>query len=736
MSGLDLSGREPILRGGSRGPAAVPGAPEKSLLLKAVLREDKVAMPPTGPIPEAEVQALRDWIRKGMEWTAPAAPVARNWWSFTKPVKSSGPASIDPFIQLKLAEQKLAASSEASRGTLVRRLYLDLTGLRPTADEAARFIRDPDPDAYAKLVDKLLESQRYGEKWGRHWLDLVRYSDTAGFELDSYIADAWGYRDYVIASFNNDKPYDRFIREQIAGDEFFPEDPASVTGTGLYCVGPNRDLYPDQSDINREETLTDFVDTTAGVFLGLTFGCARCHDHKFDPFTQRDYYKLRAVFAPAVKTKIALDRLTSLSYDVQGNIREIKLREIGEQIGSIERRCREEVLKGRRPKAQEVRACLSPAELDRMRSVEAWLVSLYTSYRAKPFACGLNDVGDYAPRTLVPVKGQMEGDPVNPGLPAVFGGAEFRDRLGPRETTGPIPLGPTTERRRALADWIASRDNPLTARVFVNRVWQYHFGRGLVATPSDFGMRGRAPSHPELLDWLAAEFMANGWKPKWLHRLILNSAAYRRASTASSQALARDPENIWLARFTRRRLNAEELRDTVLQASGALNLKMGGRPVVPPLTGEEGFNMIGRAADMWVVTHDAREHTRRSIYLFQKRTFRLPMMEVFDAPESMLTCARRDVSTTSPQSLTLLNGSFAVEQSRKLAARLAAEHPEEAALIRAMWRSTLSRDPSTREEAMARDFLAAQSAQTGSREKAAAELARGLFNVNEFLYAD
>ncbi|MGH9662500.1 MAG: DUF1549 and DUF1553 domain-containing protein, partial [Bryobacteraceae bacterium] len=507
-----------------------------------------------------------------------------------------------------------------------------------------------------------------------------------GFELDSYIADASRYRDWVIQSFNEDKPYDKFIREQIAGDEFWPEDPAAVTGTGFFCVGPSRDTSPDQADINREETLTDYVDTTASAFLGLTFGCARCHDHKFDPITQRDYYRFRAVFAPAVKTRVALDRLESERYEADENVREIQLREVGAQIAAVQARCREQIQSRRAANApstrigdEEIRACLSTTELERLDVIERRLVSMFATYRPKPFACGVTDVGDHSPRTLLPIRGAAIGEPVNAGFPGVFGGGDITDRVGPREGTGPIPLKPTTGRRRALADWIV--DNPLAARVMVNRIWQHHFGRGLVATPSDFGSRGRAPSHPELLDWLAVEFVEHGWSVKHIHRLILNSATYRQGVNPSPEAAEKDPENIYVSHFSRRRLSSEELRDAMLAASGALNLKMGGRPVVPPLGQEELRDLTQRPEDAWIVTADAADHNRRSIYLLQKRTFRMSMMEVFDAPESLVTCPRRDSTTTAPQSLSLLNGTFAMTQASVLAARLATQFTQSEALV-------------------------------------------------------
>lgn len=543
-----------------------------------------------------------------------------------------------------------------------------------------------------------------------------------------------------------------------------------MTGTGYFCVGPSRDTSPDQADINREETLTDYVDTTASVFLGLTLGCARCHDHKFDPLTQQDYYRLRAVFAPAVKTRVALDRLASERYEADENVQEIKLREIGEQIRGVQGRCREAILTRKlsplpaevqealrlddsrrtarqrelatlyadrtRVEDREVQTCLNPVEAERLDTIERRLVSMFASYRAKPFACGVTDIGDHSPRTLLPVRGTEMGQPVLAGFPAIFGGGDIQDRVGPRQGTGPIPLKPTTERRRALADWIAARDNPLTARVMVNRIWQYHFGRGLVATSSDFGARGRTPSHPELLDWLAIEFVEKGWSVKHIHRLILHSAAYRQGATPQPEASIKDPENIYLSRFSRRRLSSEEIRDAMLAAAGTISLKIGGPPVVPPLSPEEFRNLTQGPDDAWILTADSREYNRRGVYLIQKRTFRLPMMEVFDAPESLVTCPRRDSSTTAPQSLSLLNGAFAMSQSKGLAESLTSNQTRPEAQLKAAWRRILSRDPSDRELKAGGGFLALQLANTGSDQAALSELVRGLFNLNEFLYID
>jgi hypothetical protein len=748
LSGLDLSSREAALKGGAKGPALNLTDPTQSNLLKAITHDKGLApMPPANPLKPDQIAILESWIRAGATYPESSKPIqAPTWWSFIPP-KEQSIKSIDHYLDSKLAEQKLPKAPRASRSTLIR------------------------PKAYEQLVDKLLASPRYGEKWARHWLDLVRYSDTAGFELDSYVADAWRYRDYVIQSFNEDKPYNRFIQEQLAGDEYAPEDPIANTGTGYFCVGPNRDLFPDQADINRVETLTDFTDTTASVFLGLTAGCARCHDHKFDPISQKDYYRLQAVFAPAVKTKVALNRLSSLGWDVDENIREIKLREIGAQIRAVQDPCQKKLYdqklsrltpeiqqaiqtpeNDRTPRQKElqtehnrevnvsddeIRACLNPTETTKLNSLERQLITMFKGYREKPFACGVTDVGDFAPKTFVPSRGVSTNVEVTPGFFSALGGGDIPERSFERKTTGPIPMFPTTGRRHALAEWLTNPQHPLTARVMVNRIWQYHFGRGIVATPSDYGRRGAAPSHPELLDHLATQFVQNGWSVKRLHRAILLTDAYQRdANPATTEVKKRDPENIYLSHFNRRRLTADELRDSVLASTGRLNLKMFGRPVVTPLAKEEMYGMIGTPSSMWILTTDTTEHTRRSIYLQQRRTFRVPMMEVFDAPEPMLSCSRREASTIAPQSLTLLNGSLVLEQSKATAADWVKQHATDDTLIQQAWQQLLSRQPSPTETTKAKQFLATQTRNTNSREAAAAELARALLNLNEFLYVD
>jgi hypothetical protein len=385
----------------------------------------------------------------------------------------------------------------------------------------------------------------------------------------------------------------------------------------------------------------------------------------------------------------------------------------------------------------EVRACMTPEESSKLDEIEKLLVRMYAGYQSKPFACGIADWWNVSPRTFLPARGSRPEREVQPGFFTVLGGGEVPPPAEKREATGPIPLMPTTGRRSALAAWITDPANPLTARVMVNRIWQYHFGRGLVATSSDFGVRGGKPTHPELLDWLASEFVANGWSIKHMHRVIMNSAVYQQQAAPSPEAVNRDPANLLLSWFSRRRLNADEIRDSVLQATGALNPKRGGRPVVPPLSDQEKATLTQRPDDAWVLTADTSEHRRRSLYMIQKRTFRMQILEVFDAPDSMLTCPRRESSTTAPQSLSLLNGSFTMEHARSLSTRIAAESPsDDEAAIRATWKQVLSREPGMPEISRAAAFLAAQKDNAGGRHEALTELIRALLNTNEFLYVD
>jgi len=741
QSGLRLDSREAALHGGNRGPAIVAGNAAQSRVIQAIRRTGQLAMPPGPKLPDVEIAILERWIGAGAVWpgTVTSSAPAQNWWSFTKPVRPQAPAlkeawvrtPIDAFILQKLTAEKLRPARDADRRMLARRAYLDLHGLPPTSEQIEKFANDPAPDAYEKLIDELLASPRYGEKWGRHWLDLARYGDTAGFEQDPYLLYAWRYRDYVIDSFNNDKPYDRFVKEQIAGDELYPDDPAAMTGTGFYTVGPNRDMLYKVEDINRVETLIDWADTTGSVFLGLTVGCARCHDHKFDPIPQRDYMALQAIFHNAEKTRVFLQYDPARGYDLQENGRTARLWEIADQFqalgasGGGGRRGGGAAAAGADPGGRGAPPPRSPEDEQKLRALEQQVLGMFRNIRPGPFAPGIHDIGRESPtKAYLPARNGRPPEPVPPGFLGVLGGGKVPEP--PIEAT-------TSGARTALANWIATKENPLFARVMVNRIWHFHFGRGLVATPSDLGHRGGLPSHPELLDWLATEFVSNGWSMKKLHKLIMTSSVYRQSSEASKEANDRDAANLYLSHFNTRRLLPEEIRDAMLQSSGALNLKMAGRPVVPEVAREELYGLSGN--NMWQVTANVEEHRRRSIYMLARRTFRPAMFETFDAPDGIQSCSRRVESNTAPQSLTLLNGMWTMQESGRLAEKLAGI-ADDAELAKKAWLSVYARLPRDEEVRSVQAFLERQTTELGSRKAAAVELGRVLFNTNEFLYVD
>jgi hypothetical protein len=749
MSGLKVTTRENLLKGGSRGTAVVPGKASESLLYKAVAHIGDVSMPPGGALAADEIAAIKDWIDGGAVWSISTTSVtAPTWWAFRKPVRPAVPSGsqnpIDSFINQKLKAAGVAP--EADRLTLIRRASYDLLGLPPTQEQIDEFLNDKSPDAWEHVVDRLLASPRYGEKWGRHWLDLARYGDTAGFEQDPYLLLAWRYRDYVIKSFNDDKPYDRFVKEQIAGDELYPADPDARTGTGFYRVGVNRDMLFKVEDINLVEKRIDMVDTTGSLFLGLSIGCARCHDHKFDPIPQKDYYRTQAIFQPAVADKVFLDYNPARNYDIAENSRTFKLWQISEEIQNIQRPYQNELrekkiaqlpddvqaafheAEDKRTKEQriladdnakkvavsgnEIDAILKQEDRERLDAIAKRLLQTFSNYGPPPMSFGIIDAGRDAPKTFLLTRGNPDapGDEVQPGFLSALGGGDIPD----------APLhAASTFRRKALAEWIATPDNPLFARVMVNRIWQFHFGSGLVKTPSDFGVRGGMPTHPELLDWLATEFVERKWSIKAMNKLIMMSDAYRRSSNATDSAREKDPANDLLSHMNRRRLEAEEIRDASLAVTGELSFKMGGLPVVPPLSREEMFGMIGSPASAWPVTANAADHNRRTIYLIVKRTFQQPMAQSFDGPDGVLTCPRRNESTTAPQSLELLNSAFTMDRAKALAAKVTSASEA--------WQRVYGRAPSTEEQAEAEKFLA---------KEPMSELIRALLNTNEFLYVD
>ncbi|MBX6312891.1 MAG: DUF1553 domain-containing protein [Isosphaeraceae bacterium] len=917
-SGLRLDSRASALAGGDSGPAVVPGQPEESLLVVAIRHEDDaLKMPPSKKLAAEQIADLTRWIAMGAPWPggeeAAPAPTRRGefqisdqdraHWAFQPVRRPPVPAvkdqawmsnPIDAFILAGLEAKGLRPNPPAARHELIRRAYYDLIGLPPTPEEVAAFVADKSPNAYEALIDRLLASPRYGEKWGRHWLDLVRFAETNSYERDNPKPSAWRYRDYVIRSFNQDKPYDRFIREQLAGDELPDGGIDGLIATGYYRLGIWDDEPTDREQA-RYDGLDDIVATTGQVFLGLTIDCARCHDHKIDPIPQKDYYRLLAFFhninhyrngGPTDEVPIFTEPGSEEAYRarvrelgrkrdaVQAEITaiedEFRKRYQAAQDESIRRRDLEELRyrfyrdtwdrlpdfdalkpeetgelprglfnlgprtrdvafgfvfegtlivpqdgaytfyldsddgsrlivagrtvlahdgihevgreqqgvaelsRGRVPirleyfqrsdglglrvawsgpgferrslsASEEDRRALDVASLIRSEGVRVLGEERFQQYqklrgdlrkllREKPAtetALCVTEAGPAAPETFVLLRGNphAKGDKVEPAFLQVLGAPN------PVIPTPP-PGAKTTGRRTVLADWIAAPDNPLTARVMVNRLWQHHFGRGIVRSPNNFGLQGDKPTHPALLDWLAAEFLARGWRLKPLHRLIMTSSAYRMSSRGHAESLAKDPANDLFWRFDMRRLTAEEIRDSLLALSGTLNLKMYGPGVYPAIPPEvmAGQSMPGKG---WGRS-PPEEQARRSIYIHVKRSLLVPILESFDLAETDRSSPVRFSTTQPTQALAMLNSRFLNEQAALFADRLRREAGEDLyAQVRLALRLATSRDPGEAEVRRGIELIETLASRDGLGPEAARRaFALVVLNLNEFLYLD
>ncbi|QOV89464.1 PSD1 and planctomycete cytochrome C domain-containing protein [Humisphaera borealis] len=720
-SGLDLTSRAKVLEGASSGPVVVAGAASQSLLVQLLDAKSDPHMPPKKQLAADDIATIAQWIN-GLKATAPpAAPTtlpSQNHWSFQPMKRVDPPAtkdkawarnSIDAFVLAELEARGLKPSPTADRVTLIRRATFDLTGLPPTPQEVRAFVADDSADAYEKLIDRLLASPRYGERWARHWLDLARYADSSGFHNDLDRPNAWRYRDYVIASFNADKPYGRFIAEQLAGDEVAPGDAGALAATGFCRNGPsNEDNMGQEAEKHRLDELDDLISTSSAVFLGLTIGCARCHDHKYDPIPQTDYYRLLAVFNSATKKEVSLDAagrpvLGTRSPSSAGKNAELGLRAPGATT------------------APATKPATKPAKPD--PKAPAIMAMVETS--AKTRKTNLLWRGDW----------KNIGPEVQPGVPVALASvaAHFAE---------PAKDAPSTGRRAELARWLASPDHPLTWRVMANRLWQHHFGRGIVPTTSNFGLSGERPTHPLLLDWLATELVARGGQLKPMHRLIMTSATYQQSSQFSEGAFAADPENRLLWRMGKRRLEAEAVRDAVLAVSGNLNDTMGGPGIKPRIPPEL---LVASQRNKWpTVTKESSEHWRRSVYVYAKRQLRLPILELFDAPENSQMCSERGVSTVPTQALVLMNDEFVNEQARYFAVRVQRAVPNDIpGQIALAYELALARPIDAERLKDATAFVAQQTAmhkEAGKRDESAklalADLCHVLMNSNEFVYVD
>ena len=816
--GLDLRLKRFMLKGGDDGPVIVPGKPDQSLLFKLVH---------SGEMPKREKKLTREQIALIKDWIADGANTARPepaelgkgsgiteeeraFWSFqpirTPPVpntktKDRARTPVDAFLVAALNKQQLGFSPDAEKVTLLRRAHLDLIGLPPTPSEVDAFLVDAAPDAYERLIDRLLESPHYGERWGRHWLDIAGYADSDGYsDADPPRPYAYKYRDYVIRSFNTDKPFDRFITEQLAGDELArvtqANPQAAITNaharelliaTGFLRMGADGTATPavDQ-DAVRNQAVADTIKIVSTSLLGLSVGCAQCHDHRYDPIPQTDYYRLRAVIEPAYDWKnwrTPPQRLVSLYTDadrkkadeVEAEAKKLAAEKETKQKEYIAEALAKHLEKFEPDLREKLRAAydtpadkrtaeqkklladnpsvnITPGVLyqynqkaaDDLKAMDAKIAEVRGRKPPEDFISVLTEPAGQVPVTYL----FHRGDPKQPKDPIAPGGLSVLavDELPPRD-----PGLETTGRRLAFARWLTSGDNPLVPRVLVNRVWQHHFGRGLVGTPSDFGIMGERPTHPELLDWLAGDFVEHGWRLKRLHKLIMTSTAYRQSSRREDKGVERDPDNRLLWRKPIQRLDAEIIRDAMLATSGALNEGMFGPPVPvrPDVHGQIVVGVDKTQGDnkMPVDVPLKGEEFRRGVYIQARRSRPLAMMHAFDAPVMEVNCERRQSSTVATQSLMLMNSQFVLDQAARFARRLQAEAAEDVSgqVVRA-WRLAFSRVPTESERTGALEFLTRQTDHLEQQKEFAAKIApdlqaltdlcQVLLSANEFLYID
>lgn len=715
--GLDVTSRDSLLKGGDGGPSVVPGKSDESWLLDMVSGDEPEMPKNSKPLAADQIAALRRWIEEGAQWPA-GFKIEAQFWSLrpvTRPevpnVQNTtwGRTPIDAFILRRLEDEGFSPAPPADKIALIRRATFDLHGLPPTPKEIDAFLADTSEDAFAKVVERLLESPRYGERWGRYWLDLASYADTHGFELDYPRPHAWRYRDYVIRAFNDDKPYDEFLREQIAGDVMAPDDPSAVIATGFLAAGPwdysgfvTAIQGTAASRMTRSRDLDNMATTVMTTTVGMTVGCARCHDHKFDPIPQEDYYSLLDVFAGVRRGDWICDG--NATEEQARRMAEIRLAIHKKKIGVAE-------VDTRAPEDRTEKMLKDRARL--LKEIAA-LEAEYATFPEVELTYAV------VPQTPPPAHLLKRGNTETPGKLVAPGALSAVKSLSPELTAADAPEG---ERRLALARWITDPANPLTARVMVNRLWLRHFGQGIVGTPGDFGFNGDRPSHPRLLDWLASEFVRQDWSIKEMHRLLMLSSAYRQSVRHDEKAAAVDPENHLLWRMNRRRLSAEEVRDAMLAVSGKLDLTMGG-PSFKPFHYEFRKSPI---YDYFDAT-EQRGHWRRSVYRFIARSTPDPFMDVMDFPNPA-SCTPVRMSTTTPiQALSLLNDPFTIAQADYFAARLTKAHPGESReRVRMAYRLAFGREPSSAEVDRAERFIARHSL---------FHFCRALFNTNQFLYVD
>jgi hypothetical protein len=745
-NGLRVDRRDALIRGGDSGPAIVPGRPDQSLLIRAIRQVDDLKMPPAPAqrLSDTIVADFEHWIRDGAIW--PKEDAASTWkaadgtqavasrrhWAFRSVVKSTPPEdlsgwsanAVDRFISQGLRSHGLQSADAAPKHVLLRRAYFDLIGLPPTPEDVRLFIADDSPGAFDRVVDKLLASPQYGERWGRYWMDVARYADTAGDNADYPVPEAHLYRDYIIDSFNADKPYDQFLREQIAGDLLAKQNPERyaerVTATGFLALSRRYATAPYEL---WHLTLEDTIDTVGRACLGMTLRCARCHDHKFDPVPTADYYRLYGIFASTRFPYAGSEELVSMKFGRRAFAPLVPDRAATPRLVAY----RNEIDVDHKELARlESSRPGKGASASRLKSLQRRLRVLERSGTpdALPVAYAVSE------GTVADANIQLHGEPGQPGAPVARGAPQFLP-----DFQGAVPT-PNESGRLELADWIASPHNPLTARVMVNRIWQHHFGRGIVATPSNLGTRGSPPTHPELLDWLTASFIEHGWSIKWLHRVIMSSRTYQLASTGDSRNEAADQSNRWYWRFERQRLDAEAIRDAMLEVAGTLDTARPGRHPFPDI------------AD-WTWTQHfpfkaAYPSNHRSVYLMTQRLHRHPFLGLFDGPDTNTTTDVRSSSTVPLQALFLMNSQFMRETAAAFAERSCREAPAKRDRIRRMEQLAYNRLPTADETARAEDYLAqfrtlalsTGLSPTRADSEAWLSYARVILTANEFFYVD
>jgi mono/diheme cytochrome c family protein len=753
-AGLRLSDEESaFVETDSGEPAIVRGDADASSLIARVTSEDESErMPPEGdPLSAAEIAVLRGWIEQGAVWD--------KHWAFTPMARTDPPAVDDPawsenpvdaFLLHSMSQAGLKPNPPADRATLIRRAYYDLLGLPPTASQVQEFVDDPDPRAFERLIDQLLDSPHYGERWGRHWLDLVRYAETNSFERDGEKPNAWKYRDYVIRSFNDDKPYDQFVREQLAGDELQEVTTETLTATGYYRLGIWDD-EPADPLLAQYDELDDIIMTTGQVMLGLTLNCSRCHDHKIDPLPQKDYYSLVAMLGDVTSWGTRGDQQSNNQIDVSSpelvtryqqneqsrNRIESTMQEI-EQVGiakmsATDQRATEGPPKDRKKVLNE--------KLEENLSAEQWLEYRKLADELKEVQ---QEASELPPRELVMGLGRCKqpeqtfvlyrgsphspSDPVEPDFPGIF--------QSPKPDLSQfVATDRSAGRRRVLAQWITSPENRLTARVMANRIWQFHFGRGLVRSSNNFGQLGTPPTHPALLDWLALQFIDDGWRIKSMHRRLMTSRAYQMSSESREDGQSIDPANDLFWRFDSRRLSAEEVRDTILAANGSLNRQVYGQSFYPSLS-QEVLAGQSRPGSGWGQSSES-EQNRRSLYIHVKRSLLTPLLTAFDFPDPDLTCEERFVTLQPGQALSLLNSEFIHQQAGRLADSIEPDSKQDDEVVRRTVSAVLSRSATDEEVQAGRDLIATLQSEHGLERRRAIELyCLTVMNWNEFLFVD